>query len=312
MIVWRDAVFRSDATAFMDITRTSIVLEDGQWAQVKRGDKMFSIRNMQQEEQAVNLETIIGDISLVEKGGFDHHMIKEITRQPDSLSNCLRGRVSADGRVHLGGLCAVINHNGRQVVPLDAIRAARQVRALRAAVLTPRDAAPQITICACGTSWHAALVGEYLLETLANIRVEVEYASEFRYRRVRADLRCRSPRSAFLMRRRSAPMNKEDDVVIVISQSGETADTLAALRLAKSKVRAPTARALSPHAHQGVLVIGVCNAVGSTIARETDAGVYLHAGPEIGVASTKAFTAQVAPHFSSKPSNPESETPFVL
>ena len=116
----------------MDITRTSIVLEDGQWAQVKRGDKMFSIRNMQQEEQAVTLETIIGDISLVEKGGFDHHMIKEITRQPDSLSNCLRGRVSAEGRVHLGGLCAVITHNGRQIVPLDAIRAARQVRVGRA------------------------------------------------------------------------------------------------------------------------------------------------------------------------------------
>jgi hypothetical protein len=116
----------------MDITRTSIVLEDGQWAQVKRGDKMFSIRNMQQEEQAVTLETIIGDISLVEKGGFDHHMIKEITRQPDSLSNCLRGRVSAEGRVFLGGLCAVITHNGRQIVPLDAIRAARQVRVARA------------------------------------------------------------------------------------------------------------------------------------------------------------------------------------
>jgi hypothetical protein len=117
----------------MDITRTSIVLEDGQWAQVKRGDKMFSIRNMQREEQAVNLETIIGDISLVEKGGFDHHMMKEITRQPESLSNCLRGRVSADGRVHLGGLSAVIRHNGRDVVPLDAMRAARQVAASRAA-----------------------------------------------------------------------------------------------------------------------------------------------------------------------------------
>lgn len=112
----------------MDITRTSIVLEDGQWAQIKRGDKMFCIRNMQQEEQAFTLETIIGDISLVEKAGFDHHMIKEITRQPDSLTNCLRGRVSADGRVHLGGLSATINHNGRCVSPLDAMRAARQVQ----------------------------------------------------------------------------------------------------------------------------------------------------------------------------------------
>ena len=168
----------------MDVTRTSIVLEDGQWAQVKRGDKMFSIRNMQQELQVVNLETIIGDISLVEKGGFDHHMIKEITRQPESLSNCLRGRVSTDGHVHLGGLSAVINHNGRSVVPLDALRAARQARRCCAMVRLLPHSSLQITICACGTSWHAALVGEYLLETLANIRVEVEYASEFRYRRV--------------------------------------------------------------------------------------------------------------------------------
>lgn len=126
----------------MDVTRTSIVLEDGQWAQVKRGDKMFSIRNMQQELQVVNLETIIGDISLVEKGGFDHHMIKEITRQPESLSNCLRGRVSTDGHVHLGGLSAVINHNGRSVVPLDALRAARQARRCCAMVrLLPHSSA---------------------------------------------------------------------------------------------------------------------------------------------------------------------------
>ena len=119
--------FISDATAFMDVTRTSIVLEDGQWAQVKRGDKMFRVRNMQQEEQAFTLETIIGDISLVEKGGFDHHMIKEITRQPESLANCMRGRVSADGHLHLGGLNAVINHNGQSIIPLNALRAARQV-----------------------------------------------------------------------------------------------------------------------------------------------------------------------------------------
>jgi glucosamine 6-phosphate synthetase-like amidotransferase/phosphosugar isomerase protein len=119
--------FISDATAFMDITRTSIVLEDGQWAQVKRGDKMFRVRNMQQEEQAFTLETIIGDISLVEKGGFDHHMIKEITRQPESLANCMRGRVSADGHLHLGGLTAAINHNGQSIIPLNALRAARQV-----------------------------------------------------------------------------------------------------------------------------------------------------------------------------------------
>lgn len=132
----------------MDITRTSIVLEDGQWAQVKRGDKMFCIRNMQQEEQAFTLETIIGDISLVEKAGFDHHMIKEITRQPDSLSNCLRGRVSADGRVHLGGLSAVINHNGRCVSPLDAMRAARQVHpAPSFAPRPPSSAAADYDLC---------------------------------------------------------------------------------------------------------------------------------------------------------------------
>jgi glucosamine--fructose-6-phosphate aminotransferase (isomerizing) len=173
----------------MDITRSSIVLEDGQWAQIKRGDKQFCIRNMQQEEQAFTLETIIGDISLVEKAGFDHHMIKEITRQPDSLANCMRGRVSADGRVYLGGLSAVINHNGRVVSPLDAMRAARQVQPPPPPPHkhpAPPHAPPQITICACGTSWHAALVGEYLLETLANIRVEVEYASEFRYRHAHA------------------------------------------------------------------------------------------------------------------------------
>ena len=152
-------VFHSDATAFMDVTRTSIVLEDGQWAQVKRGDKMFSIRNMQQELQVVNLETIIGDISLVEKGGFDHHMIKEITRQPESLSNCLRGRVSTDGHVHLGGLSAPINHNGRSVVPLEALRAARQARDLLPHHSSPSSRSPadhymrmwnQLACCAGG------------------------------------------------------------------------------------------------------------------------------------------------------------------
>jgi glucosamine--fructose-6-phosphate aminotransferase (isomerizing) len=144
----------------MDITRTSIVLEDGQWAQVTRGDRMFSVRNLAREEQAVILETIIGDISLVEKGGFDHHMIKEITRQPESLANCLRGRVSADGGIHLGGLSAAITHNGQRVVPLEALRAARQVRCRLLPLRCARHAASKITICACGTSWHAALVGE--------------------------------------------------------------------------------------------------------------------------------------------------------
>jgi len=158
-------------------------------------------------------------------------MLKEIMEQPKALRDCMRGRVRAsEGRVVLGGLMDV----------MDQLRAANR-----------------IIIAACGTSWHSALVGEYLIEEFARVPVEVEYASEFRYRN---------------------PILRDDDVVIVISQSGETADTLAAVREAK---------------RQGVLTLGICNVVGSTIARETDAGVYLHIGPEIGVASTKAFTAQV-------------------
>ena len=186
----------------MDITRSSIVLEDGQWAQVTRGDKMFSVRNMALEEQTITLETIIGDISLVEKAGFDHHMIKEITRQPESLSNCLRGRVAADGHIHLGGLSAAIDHNGQRVVPLEALRAARQVPAARrpsAALFTPSCRSRYARAARAGTRrWWASetrcnshalplLVlmsrgNRYLIETLANTRVEVEYAREFRYR----------------------------------------------------------------------------------------------------------------------------------
>jgi glucosamine--fructose-6-phosphate aminotransferase (isomerizing) len=158
-------------------------------------------------------------------------MVKEIFEQPRSVENSLRGRVRlAEGEVVLGGLAPM----------MERIASARR-----------------IIICACGTSWHASLVGEFLIETLARIPVEVEYASEFRYRK---------------------PVLFADDVIMAISQSGETADTLAAVREAKSN---------------GCLAIGVCNVVGSTIARETDAGVYLHAGPEYGVASTKAFTSQI-------------------
>jgi len=158
-------------------------------------------------------------------------MLKEIMEQPESLMNCMRGRVRVDeNRIKLGGIEDV----------LDKLVAAER-----------------IVIAACGTSWHAALVGEYLIEKLARVPVEVEYASEFRYRE---------------------PILKDGDVVLVISQSGETADTLAAVRQAQGA---------------GILTIGICNVVGSTIARETNAGIYLHAGPEIGVASTKAFTAQV-------------------
>jgi glucosamine--fructose-6-phosphate aminotransferase (isomerizing) len=167
----------------------------------------------------------------IEKGGYDHFMLKEIFEQTKSIADCLRGRVNAEEAIiQLGGLRNYI---------------------------TKLAKAKRIVFVACGTSWHAGLVGEYLFEELARLNVEVEYASEFRYRN---------------------PIIKEGDIVIAISQSGETADTLAALELAKSK---------------GAIILGVCNVVGSSISRITDSGVYTHAGPEIGVASTKAFTAQV-------------------
>lgn len=171
-------------------------------------------------------------LEAIEKGGYKHFMLKEIMEQPQAMINCMRGRVNADsGDIKLGGLVG------------DVMRRMTSAR--------------RIIIAACGTSFHSGLVGEYLIETMARIPVEVEYASEFRYRK---------------------PILFPDDVLIVISQSGETADTLAAVREAKSR---------------GVLTLGLVNVVGSTIARETDAGAYLHVGPEIGVASTKAFTGQV-------------------
>jgi len=199
-------------------------------AVIKRdGYEVKSITNVPQNKAVFELEM---NIEQIEKGGFPHFMIKEIFEQPQTISDCLRGRINPEDKsIVLGGLTNV----------WDKLENAKR-----------------IIIAACGTSWHSALVGEYLFEHLAHINVEVEYASELRYR------------DPILM--------DENDVLIVISQSGETADTLAALREAKSK---------------GSTVLGICNVVGSTIARETDAGVYSHAGPEIGVASTKAFTAQV-------------------
>jgi glutamine---fructose-6-phosphate transaminase (isomerizing) len=219
----------SDAAPFVDHTRQVVYLNDGEMVVIRRGGyEVTTIDNVPLEKEVQELEM---DLEEIEKGGYDHFMLKEIMEQPESLENCMRGRLRvAENKIQLGGLLDV----------MDTLREAQR-----------------ILICACGTSWHAALVGEYLIESLARIPVEVEYASEFRYRN---------------------PILREGDVVMVISQSGETADTLAAVREAKAK---------------GIPVYGIVNAVGSTIARETDAGVYLHAGPEIGVASTKAFTAQV-------------------
>jgi len=219
----------SDAAPLVEHTRQVVYLSDGEIVTVSRnGYEVKTIDNVPLEKEVHELEW---DLSEIEKSGYDHFMLKEIMEQPESLSDSMRGRLLPDDpRVVLGGL---YNH-WDQIVDAD-----------------------RIIIAACGTSWHSALVGEYLIESFARIPVEVEYASEFRYRN---------------------PILRDGDVVIVISQSGETADTLAAVREARKN---------------GVLCLGICNVVGSTIARETDAGVYLHAGPEIGVASTKAFTAQV-------------------
>jgi len=219
----------SDASSIIEYTRDVIYMNDGEMAVLERNG--YSVRNTSNEKVASAVDTITYDLDQIEKSGFPHFMLKEIYEQPESIFNAMRGRINADtSTVRLGGLG---DHIGR------ILRARR------------------IIIAACGTSWHAGLVGEYLLEEYAKVPVEVEYASEFRYRN---------------------PIIYPDDIVIVISQSGETADTLAAAKEAKSK---------------GALVIGIVNVVGSTIARETDCGVYVHAGPEIGVASTKAFTAQV-------------------
>ncbi|MEI6122463.1 MAG: glutamine--fructose-6-phosphate transaminase (isomerizing) [Bacteroidota bacterium] len=220
----------SDATPIVEYTRNVVYLNDEEIAIIRRNQplKIKTIKNIDKTPYIQKLEV---NLSAIEKGGFDHFMLKEIYEQPRSIGDCMRGRLNTEkGFVSLGGI-------------LDYIEKIKN--------------ANRIIIIACGTSWHAGLVGEYLFEELARIPVEVEYASEFRYRN---------------------PVIYEDDVVIAISQSGETADTLAAIELAKSK---------------GATIIGICNVVGSSIPRATHAGTYTHAGPEIGVASTKAFTAQV-------------------
>ena len=222
-------IISSDASAVVAYTRKVVYLNDGELIVIRRAG--FEVRTIDDVKLEKEVHEIEWDLEEIEKQGYPHFMLKEIIEQPASIANCMRGRVSQEtNQIKLGGLEDV----------MEQLKEAKR-----------------IIICACGTSWHAGLVGEYLIEDLARIPVEVEYASEFRYRK---------------------PILNEGDVVFAISQSGETADTLAAVREAK---------------RQGIPVFGVCNAVGSTIARETDAGVYLHAGPEIGVASTKAFTAQV-------------------
>ncbi len=219
----------SDASPFIEYTRNVVYLNDGEMAVVRRNS--YEVFKIDGAPVAKEVHALEWDLEEIEKGGYEHFMLKEIMEQPEVLENAMRGRVRLDdNQIRLGGLADVMP----QLVNAE-----------------------RIIICACGTSWHAALVGEYLIEKHTRIPVEVEYASEFRYR---------------------DPILKDGDVVLVISQSGETADTLAAVRQAQQA---------------GILTLGVVNTVGSTIARETDAGVYLHAGPEIGVASTKAFTAQV-------------------
>jgi len=220
----------SDATPIVEYTQNVVYLDDEEMAVVQRG-KELKIKTIKNKEKTPYVQKLQMSLNTLEKGGYDHFMLKEIFEQPRSIRDSFRGRLSAvKGDVWLGG---IIDYEQKLIN------------------------AKRIIIVACGTSWHAALVGEYLLEDLARIPVEVEYASEFRYRN---------------------PVLSENDVVIAISQSGETADTLAAIELAKSR---------------GATILGICNVVGSSIARMTHAGSYTHAGPEIGVASTKAFTAQV-------------------
>ncbi|SFC77117.1 glucosamine--fructose-6-phosphate aminotransferase (isomerizing) [Flexibacter flexilis DSM 6793] len=219
----------SDATPIIEYTNEVVYLNDYEIATIRDGS--LSIRNVEDIPSTPYIQKLEMQLEAIEKGGYEHFMLKEIFEQPRSISDCMRGRLDANrGHLVLGGLREYIN----KIVNAD-----------------------RILIVACGTSWHAGTVAEYIFEEFTRIPVEVEYASEFRYRN---------------------PIIKEGDVVIAISQSGETADTLAAIELAKSK---------------GAIIFGVCNVVGSSIARASHAGSYTHAGPEIGVASTKAFTAQV-------------------
>jgi glucosamine--fructose-6-phosphate aminotransferase (isomerizing) len=224
-----EMLIASDASAVAEYTDQVVYLDDGEIAVIKKDE--YQVHNLNDESLTKEVHELALSLEEIEKGGYEFFMHKEIFEQPKAISDCLRGRLDVEsGTITLGGIKDVLSKIA------DAKR---------------------LIIAACGTSWHSGIVGEYLFESLAKVSVEVEYASELRYKE---------------------SLIGEGDVMIVISQSGETADTLAALRQAKEN---------------GALVIGVVNVVGSSIARETDAGVYIHAGPEIGVASTKAFTGQV-------------------
>ncbi len=220
----------SDASPFIEYTQNALYLEDGEMATIEL-NKDLQVRKIHNNEEVdPTIQELKLSIDAIEKGGYEHFMLKEIFEQPASIQDTMRGRLLEDGTTKISG----INNNLKQFLSAD-----------------------RIIIAACGTSWHAGLVGEYLFEELTRIPVEVEYASEFRYRN---------------------PVINSSDIVMAISQSGETADTLAALKLAKER---------------GAFIYGICNVVGSSIARLTDSGTYTHAGPEIGVASTKAFTTQL-------------------
>ena len=220
----------SDASPIIEYTDKVVYLEDGNIAVIRLGEEL-KVMSIHGEEQALQVKKVDIDLGQIEKGGYPHFMLKEIFEQPECLTNCMRGRINVEGNQVT--LSAMIDHH-QQLLK-----------------------AKRIVIVACGTSWHAGLIGKQLIESLCRIPCEVEYASEFRYRN---------------------PVVTKDDVVIAISQSGETADTLAAIQLAKER---------------GAFIYGICNAIGSSIPRATDTGTYIHVGPEIGVASTKAFTGQV-------------------
>ncbi|MBR6032008.1 MAG: glutamine--fructose-6-phosphate transaminase (isomerizing) [Bacteroidaceae bacterium] len=220
----------SDASPIIDYTDKVVYLEDGNIAVIRLGEEL-KVMSILGKEQELQVKTVDIDLGQIEKGGYEHFMLKEIFEQPECLMNCMRGRINVEGNNVT--LSSMIDYREQLL------------------------SAKRIVIVACGTSWHAGLIGKQLFESLCRIPCEVEYASEFRYRN---------------------PVVTKDDVVIAISQSGETADTLAAIQLAKE---------------QGAFIYGICNAIGSSIPRATDTGTYIHVGPEIGVASTKAFTGQV-------------------